>query len=71
MLSAATPLEMFRTAVSVADHATLIAARDPAVFGLVAVPGLDLRALWARDLSDAERAAMWGYLHWMLRVAFE
>lgn len=60
-MNAGMPRALFRDALT--PFADMLAARDAAVFSAIKFPGgVDLAALWARNLSDATRLAIWDYL---------
>ena len=50
---------------SVAPHSQKLVARDASLFDVLALPGgtVNFKALWASDISDEDRNAIWQYLH--------
>lgn len=56
------PLELF--VESLAPHASLAMAKDPALFEKLQFPGgIDFQKLWAADISDNTREAIWQYIN--------
>lgn len=56
------PMEMFVDAV--APHSSLAMAKDPELFEKLNFPGgIDFRTLWASDISDNTREAIWQYIN--------
>lgn len=61
-LSPRGPLDMFMDALE--PHAQLVAARDPALFERLRLPGgIDFGRMWNEDgVTDGTREAIWSYL---------
>ncbi len=55
------PLELFMEAA--APHQERVMAKDASVFGELSLGGIDFAKMWAADLSDNTRDAIWQYLH--------
>lgn len=56
------PMDMFVDAIT--PHSALVMAKDPALFDRLQFPGgIDFKRLWATDLSDNTRAAIWQYIN--------
>lgn len=61
-LNATAPMDMFLDAVS--PHSGLAMAKDPRLFDKLVFPGgIDFKKLWAADISDNTRAAIWQYIN--------
>ena len=61
------PLQIFMEAVS--PHADAVMRRDPGLFSTLNLGGIDFKGLWASDISDATRNAIWQYLHMLFLLA--
>jgi hypothetical protein len=61
------PLQVFMEAVS--PHADAVMRRDPELFSTLNLGGIDFKMLWASDISDATRNAIWQYLHMLFLLA--
>jgi hypothetical protein len=61
------PLQMFMEAVS--PHTDAVMRRDPELFSTLSLGGIDFKTLWASDISDATRNAIWQYLHMLFLLA--
>jgi len=60
-------LDMFTEALT--PHVDMVAAKDPALFDQhsMHIGGhLDLKTLWAKDISDDTREAIWQYIHTLM-----
>lgn len=56
------PMDLFVD--SLKPHAALATAKDPALFDELKFPGgIDFKKLWAADLSDNTREAIWQYIN--------
>ena len=61
-LNATAPMDMFLDAIS--PHSGLAMAKDPRLFDKLQFPGgIDFKKLWAADISDNTRAAIWQYIN--------
>lgn len=55
-------MDMFVEALT--PHSAMAMAKDPALFDRLQFPGgIDFKKLWAADLSDNTRAAIWQYIN--------
>lgn len=54
---------------SLGPHAALASAKDPALFDQIKFPGgIDFARLWASDISDNTREAIWQYISLLLML---
>lgn len=61
-LNARAPMDMFIDALT--PHAQLAMAKDPSLFTKIQFPGgIDFNRLWASDISDNTRDAIWQYIN--------
>ena len=61
-LDARKPLQLFVAAIT--PHAQLAMAKDPALFDHLEFPGgIDFKRMWAADISDATREAIWQHIN--------
>jgi hypothetical protein len=62
MLAPTQPLDTFLEALS--PHASLLMAKDAALFESIRFPGLDFHGMWTSEgVTDGTRDAIWQYLH--------
>ena len=48
---------------SLTPHSGLVMAKDPALFDQLKFGGIDFKKLWAADISDNTREAIWQYIN--------